>query len=90
MTHRRLASIVEAKNGFELAEKDLKLRGPGEFLGQSQTGMPDLAMKAIQNPELVKHARDAAATILKSDPTLERHKMLKERFDAFHAQIHLE
>ncbi|MCX6702817.1 MAG: ATP-dependent DNA helicase RecG, partial [Candidatus Wolfebacteria bacterium] len=60
----RLDSLIEAKNGFELAEKDLELRGPGEFLGDSQTGMPDLAMKAVQNPELVKKARAAAEKIL--------------------------
>ncbi|MEK7114513.1 MAG: ATP-dependent DNA helicase RecG, partial [Patescibacteria group bacterium] len=59
-TRQRLYSLIEAKNGFELAEKDLAIRGPGEFLGESQTGIPDLAMKAVQNPELVKAGREAA------------------------------
>jgi hypothetical protein len=53
-THERMKAIVNAKSGFELAEIDLKLRGPGQFLGQEQTGLPDLAMKAIQNPLLVQ------------------------------------
>ena len=57
-TKQRMKSIVEAKNGFELAEKDLKTRGPGEFFGQTQSGMPDLAMIAIQNPEMVKESRE--------------------------------
>ncbi|MEK7593400.1 MAG: ATP-dependent DNA helicase RecG, partial [Patescibacteria group bacterium] len=63
-TYRRLYSLISAKNGFELAEEDLAIRGPGEFLGGAsgwaQTGIPDLAMKAAQNPDLVKSAREAA------------------------------
>ena len=89
-TNQRLKSIVEAKNGFELAEKDLKIRGPGEFLGKSQTGMPDLAMKAIQNPELVKIAREAASKILKNDPQLKNHPQLRERLNQFKKEVHWE
>src|SRR5581483_8444445 len=56
----RLQAILKAKNGFELAEYDLKLRGPGEFFGTVQTGFPDELMQALQNPELVKESREAA------------------------------
>lgn len=86
----RLKSIVEAKNGFELAEIDLKIRGPGELLGQIQTGRPDLAMKAIQNPELVKTAREAAIEILKTDPGLKNHSPLRERLTKFNKETHWE
>jgi ATP-dependent DNA helicase RecG len=86
----RLKSIVEAKNGFELAEKDLRLRGPGEFLGQAQTGLPDLAMKALQNPELIKTAREGAALILKEDPTLHYHPNLENRLKQFQKEVHKE
>ncbi|MBI5733067.1 ATP-dependent DNA helicase RecG [Candidatus Jorgensenbacteria bacterium] len=89
-TQSRLKSIIEAKNGFELAEKDLMLRGPGEFLGEAQTGIPDLAMKAIQNPELVKNAREAASSIIKTDPSLKRHSLIKERIEEFKKRVHLE
>lgn len=89
-THQRLRSIVQAKNGFELAERDLQIRGPGEFLGQSQTGMPDIAMKAIQNPELVKSARDAAVKIFKNDPQLQNHRQLLERLNQFQKEVHWE
>lgn len=89
-THQRLKSIVEAKNGFELAEKDLAIRGPGEFLGTAQTGMPDLAMKALQNPELVKRAREAALQILQKDKTLKRYPLLLARLDEFQKEIHWE
>ncbi len=88
--NRRLKAIVEAKNGFELAEYDLRQRGPGEFLGDSQTGMPDLAMKAIQNPELVKATRDTALQILKEDHALKKYPALRERLGTFEKEIHWE
>ncbi len=89
-THRRLKSLLEAKNGFELAEMDLAIRGPGEFLGQSQTGMPDLAMKALNNMELVKTARLSAAGILKEDSELKKYPLLETRLEQFRKQVHLE
>ena len=89
-TRQRLQSIVEAKNGLELAEKDLAIRGPGEFLGQSQTGIPDLAMKAIQNPDLVKNSRQAALEIIQKDPKLNAYPLLKEKLKKFSKEVHLE
>jgi len=90
ITYQRLHSLLEAKNGFELAEKDLQIRGPGEFLGESQTGMPDLAMKAIQNPDLVKSSRQTALMIIEKDPELKNYPLLKERLEIFEREIHLE
>ncbi|MCL5004748.1 MAG: ATP-dependent DNA helicase RecG [Patescibacteria group bacterium] len=89
-THQRLRSLIEAKSGFELAEKDLAIRGPGEFLGEEQTGVPDLAMKAVRNPELVKSSRQAAEEILQKDPELKIYPLLKNRLDAFQKEVHLE
>jgi ATP-dependent DNA helicase RecG len=86
----RLQAILKAKNGFELAEKDLKLRGPGEFLGQKQTGLPDVAMGGLQNPELIKISREAAVTLLTNDRNLNKYKQLKTRLDEFYNKIHLE
>ncbi len=88
--HARLKAIVEAKNGLELAERDLKQRGPGEFLGHAQTGMPDFAMKALQHPELVHEAREAATRLLNEDPSLKKHPLLRERLEAFQKKIHRE
>ncbi len=87
---KRLESIVKAKNGFELAEKDLALRGPGEFLGAAQTGMPDLAMKALENLELVKEAREEALVILKKDPELKNYPTLQKRLAEFKKETHWE
>ena len=89
-TKDRLEALVDAKNGFELAEKDLQLRGPGEFMGQSQTGLPDLAMRSLQDLKLVKSAREAAEGILAKDPELTEHPRLKNVVARFHDTVHLE
>ncbi|MEK7657689.1 MAG: ATP-dependent DNA helicase RecG [Patescibacteria group bacterium] len=89
-TRKRLRSLLEAKNGFELAEKDLAIRGPGEFLGETQAGIPDLAMKAVQNPDLVKDSRRAAETIFEKDPLLKNYPLIKARLERFKEEIHLE
>ncbi len=89
-TQERLKAIVEAKNGFELAERDLKLRGPGEFLGQSQTGFPDVAMEALTDPPLVSSSREAAKTILREDPEFAKHGLLREKMLEFERELHLE
>ncbi|MEX2033443.1 MAG: ATP-dependent DNA helicase RecG [Candidatus Colwellbacteria bacterium] len=90
LVHKRLNSLLTAKNGFELAEKDLRLRGPGEFLGQSQTGLPDIAMNAFQNPDLLKDAQAAAKDIIDEDPELREHPQLRERLEQFQKEVHLE
>lgn len=89
-TKNRLESLVNAKNGFELAEYDLKLRGPGEFLGGSQTGLPDFAMNALQNPALLKETRDVAEKILADDPELKNYPALKKKLSEFQEHIHME
>jgi hypothetical protein len=73
-TTARLNALIEAKNGFELAEKDLELRGPGQFLGERQTGMPDTTMSSLSDIRLVKSAKDSAQQILAKDPE-HKHRM---------------
>lgn len=86
----RLKAITEAKNGFELAEKDLVLRGPGQFFGTVQTGLPDIAMEALKDPELVKHSREAAAKALSSDPQFKKNPALRKKVEEFRARVHQE
>ncbi len=86
----RLKAIVEAKNGFELAEKDLKIRGPGQFLGESQSGLPDMAMRALADIELVKSSREAAQRTLAQSPNLKKYPLLGKKLSEFEKQIHLE
>ena len=89
-TLARLHAMSHAKNGFELAEQDLKLRGPGEFLGDSQTGMPDIVMKALQNPDLVREARRSAQALLENDPELASTPKLQSRLSEFQRETHWE
>ena len=86
----RLKAILEAKNGFELAEKDLALRGPGQFFGNVQTGLPDVAMEALRDPELVKHSREAAVKAVTADPQFKKNIALRKKMEEFRARIHQE
>jgi ATP-dependent DNA helicase RecG len=88
--NRRLKALVECDNGFELAEKDMKIRGPGEFFGVKQSGMPDLAMASLANVELIKRARLEARTILKQDPSLKNYTAIRTRLEEFQKLIHFE
>ncbi|HXK35959.1 MAG TPA: ATP-dependent DNA helicase RecG [Candidatus Paceibacterota bacterium] len=90
MAKRRLETLVKTDDGFALAEADLKFRGPGEFFGVRQSGMSDIAMTALADPELVKKARLAARTIMKVDPTLKKHPLLRELVDQFGRLVHSE
>jgi ATP-dependent DNA helicase RecG len=67
----RLRTMEETNNGFILAEKDLEMRGPGDFLGARQSGFPDLQLASISNLKLIETAREAARRFFDSDPELE-------------------
>ena len=86
----RLRALVGTDDGFKLAEADMKLRGPGEFFGLKQSGMPDLTMAALADVELIKKARLAARLIMKSDPTLSRTPLLREQLEQARTFVHAE
>lgn len=90
-TTERLKSLVTAKNGFELAELDMKQRGIGELSGSKQWGISDLAMEAIQNIKMVEAARNEAERIIEIDPNLKqkRFKDLKDKLK-YRSKIHFE
>jgi ATP-dependent DNA helicase RecG len=87
---RRLNALLKYDNGFELAEKDLEIRGPGEVFGSQQWGMPDLVMASLADVFLVEKSRNAAKGILARDPTLENHPRLLERVKQIKQRTHLE
>jgi ATP-dependent DNA helicase RecG len=90
LNRKRLKALVESNNGFELAEKDLEIRGPGSLYGTQQWGIPDMAMQGLTNIFLVEKTRAAAKELLEKDPTLEKHPQLKERLKEFEKRIHFE
>jgi len=67
----RLDIIEKVQDGFILAEEDLKLRGPGEFFGTRQSGLPDLRMAKLSDVTLLEMARNEAIRLFQTDPNLE-------------------
>ena len=89
-TIARLSALTTAANGFELAEKDLVLRGSGELYGGKQWGITDLGMEAIKNPKMVAAAREEAATLVAADPLLAHHPVLAARTSTLTDLLHFE
>ncbi|MFA6077983.1 MAG: ATP-dependent DNA helicase RecG [Candidatus Paceibacterota bacterium] len=85
----RLKAITEAKNGFELAELDLKLRGPGELSGGKQWGLSDIGMEALKNLKMVEAAREEAKKIILENK-ISKYPALKEKLAEKTATIHFE
>ena len=86
----RLRALVSCENGFELAEKDLAIRGPGDFEGKRQWGIPDLAMASLKDISLVEKTREEAKEILAEDPQLKKYPLLKEKLEELRKRTHLE
>jgi ATP-dependent DNA helicase RecG len=89
-TEARMKAFTGAKNGFELAEYDLALRGSGELYGARQWGVSDIAMEALQNLKLVEAARGEAKKLVASDPDLSRHAALRGLSLRVEKEIHPE
>ena len=68
----RLDIIENVQDGFELAEEDLRLRGPGEFFGTRQSGLPDLRMAKLSDVALLELARSEAINLFQVDPGMEK------------------
>ena len=67
----RLAVMTQTNDGFEIARHDLKTRGPGDFFGKRQHGLPELQIADLADDEKVLYAAsEAAASILAGDPAL--------------------
>jgi len=67
----RLSAMEKTNDGFLLAEKDLDIRGPGEFFGRRQSGMPELRLASLMDIEMIEIARKEAQLIFKTDPNLD-------------------
>jgi ATP-dependent DNA helicase RecG len=72
VARQRMDIIENTQDGFKLAEEDLKMRGPGEFFGTRQSGLPDLRMAKISDVALLEMARNEATRLFGEDPELKK------------------
>jgi len=81
----RLGVFQDTDDGFRLAEEDLRLRGPGDFIGVRQSGMPELRIADLSDTPLISLSRDLADRLWSSDPYLRQpeHAPLRERMRLF-------
>ena len=89
-TKLRLKALLDSEDGFKLAEKDLEIRGPGDFSGARQWGIPDLIMSSLKDIFLVEKTRKEAKEILEENPDLKKYPLLKEKVEELRKKIHLE
>ena len=79
LARQRLEVLVRSSDGFEIAEMDLRLRGPGQVLGTRQSGLPDLALASLtEDGAVLEEAREVARQITAADPELQQHQGLAE------------
>ena len=85
----RLSAMEKIDDGFKLAEVDLELRGPGDYFGTRQSGLPDLRMARLTDTELLTLARKEAVAVLMADPDIAspEHAALKEAMSRFIAPV---
>ncbi len=87
----RLKALKNSSNGFELAEEDLKLRGPGDLYGFQQWGVSDIGMDALKNIKMVEIARNEAKEMIEKDYNLKNFPLLREKLEERKKeQIHFE
>jgi ATP-dependent DNA helicase RecG len=89
-TKARLEAMLKAQDGFELAQRDLEIRGPGELSGRRQWGIPDIAMDSLKDFVLVEKCKMAAKEVLEKDLTLKNSPLLGEKLKMFGERVHLE
>jgi len=91
MTIKRMQALVSSQNGFELAEKDLEFRGPGEVYGIKQSGYLDnLKIAKLTDWPVIKLVRQELEKIFKLDPKLEKYDKIKNKIREFETSLHFE
>ena len=84
----RLKLLTETDDGFVIASEDLRMRGPGDFIGNRQHGLPDLTVANIADDEKVLYsASEAAAGVIAGSPDLKRYPQLKEKAEQMFSTV---
>jgi ATP-dependent DNA helicase RecG len=82
---QRLKIIESTQDGFKLADEDLAMRGPGQFFGTRQSGLPDLKVARLSDVRVLEEARAVAREIWEGDPGLQlpQNRLLASRVNKF-------
>jgi ATP-dependent DNA helicase RecG len=85
VSEERLRAIEDTQDGFKLAERDLEMRGPGDFFGTRQSGLPELKLASLGDTPLLELARREAQELFAEDPSLAfpDHRLLARRVHQF-------
>lgn len=89
-TKHRLSVICKTNDGFKIADEDLKLRGPGDFLGERQHGLPEMKLASLtDDTKILFEAKNEAERILNDDKKLEKdeNKLIKQMVDKMFASL---
>ncbi|MEK7459411.1 MAG: ATP-dependent DNA helicase RecG [Patescibacteria group bacterium] len=90
LARERLLALVDSQNGFELAEADLRLRGPGDVFGTRQSGFEQFKLGTYADIDIISKAKDYAKEMLDTDPKLKNYPLLKQRMMAYAEEVHFE
>ncbi len=91
-TKQRLSILTQTRNGFEIADEDLKLRGPGEFFGEKQSGFIKFTIaNLVTDGKIIRFARMKAFDMIDNDANLSKpiNKLIKERFNSEYLKLFL-
>ncbi|MBK8049669.1 MAG: hypothetical protein IPK16_22715 [Anaerolineales bacterium] len=78
-----LADEEHGRDGFWIAQKDLDLRGPGEFLGTRQSGLPEMKIASLSDMPTLLEAREAAQILFEQDPSLAQFPQISRQVEHF-------
>jgi len=87
---KRLGVMEKTTDGFVIAREDMKIRGPGQFMGLAQSGTPDIAMESLTDVKTIQLARIKAQELLQNDMSLKKYPLLKKRLAKINSLIHWE
>jgi ATP-dependent DNA helicase RecG len=87
---KRLEAVAQTRSGFDLAETDLRLRGPGDVVGLRQHGLPEVRVADLLDTALLEEARRAAGEWLDADPDLIAHGPLHRAMNGYRAVFDLD
>jgi ATP-dependent DNA helicase RecG len=87
---KRLRALASTNDGFKLAQVDLEIRGPGEFYGTLQHGIPDFKMASLLDAKLIKRTREEAERLIAADSELEDFALLRLKLQELNGGHHAE